>query len=340
MKKLLPLILASCLLLSITGCTKDSSKTETTETTVTKTETTSSTSSTTVDGEWEPTKDITWIVPYEAGGNSDIMARVYAKSLSKYSSKSINITNVSGAGGRTGAEQVKNTTPDGYTYLLQPVAYPMQKSLGLAKFTYTDFDMVTQWVGSTLAVVVNADSEYQTLDDLLNAAKANPKDIKMGSRTGTLPLFAILDLQSRADVEFNVVDLDQKAPELLSNRIDCYIDGIGSLKQYIDSGKFRCLAFITSTEVPGYEDIPTYKSLGFTDYEYLQQTFGMWAPKGTNPAAIEYMNDLAKQASEDPDLIADFENLGVVPKYLTTEEYTDYMDITYNSFNDIVKEIL
>lgn len=340
MKKLLPLILASCLLLLVTGCTKDASKAETKEAAKTTTQSTTTTSSTTTDGEWEPKKDMTWIVPYEAGGNSDIMARVYAKALSKYSSQSINITNVSGAGGRTGAEQVKNTDADGYTYLLQPVAYPMQKSLGLAKFSYTDFDMVTQWVGSTLAIVVNADSDYQTLDDLLNASKAAPREIKMGSRTGTLPLFAILDLQARAEVEFNVVDLDQKAPELLSNRIDCYIDGIGSLKQYIDSGKFRCLAFITSTDVPGYEDIPTYKSLGFTDYEYLQQTFGMWAPKGTDTAAIEYMNNLAKQASEDSDLIADFKNLGVVPKYLTTDDYTDYMEVTYNSFGDIVKKIL
>lgn len=282
---------------------------------------------------WTPTKAITWIVPYEAGGNSDVQARVMAKYMSKYSDKPVEIMNINGASGRMGAQEAMKATPDGYTYLMQPGSYPLGYAIGTAKFSYEDFDMVTLWVDSSLAVVVNSKSGWTSIQDLIDAAKANPGQIKMGMRSGTTALFASLYLQQAAGVEFNLVDLSEaKAPELLSQRIDCYIDGIGAVKQYVMSGDFNCLGLLSDVKAPGLDEIPTFKELGFTGYEYLKQSYGIWAPKGTPKAAIEYVNNLVKLASQDPDCIVEMNNLGVSPTYKTVEEYTEHMRNTYANY--------
>ena len=289
---------------------------------------------------WTPQKEITFVVPYEAGGNSDIPARVFAKYMSKYSAVSVSVTNIVGAGGRTGALEVQKADPDGYTVVMQPVAYPMQYSLGIAKFSYEDFEMVGRWLNSSLAIVVNSSSPYQTLSDLVEAARKNPGTVKMGSKTQTLPLFAIMDLEAKEGIEFLRVDLDQKAPELLSNRIDAYIDGFGSVRDYVLSGSFRCLGIISSEEVPGFENLSTYKELGYTDYEYLMQSFGMWAPKGTPEAACEYINNLIKLAAEDTECIAELQALGYEPTWLSIADYTAVMNETYKKFEEEASRIL
>lgn len=341
MKKLLVVFFSMCLLFSFVGCTKAEKTSEPQKpVVVSNVKEAPKTESATLTTDWTPTKTINWVVPYEAGGNSDVMARVMAKYMSKYSAKSIEITNIIGAGGRAGAEEVKKAAPDGHTILLQPVAYPMQYSLGIAKFTYEDFSPITLWADSSLAIVVNTKSGISNMDQLAAEAKANPGKLKMGSKTGTLPLFAILDLQKRLNVQFNLVDLDNKAPELLSRRIDCYIDGIGAVKQYIDSGDFTCIGIISDVDVPALENLMTYKELGYTDFEFLKQSFGMWAPLNTPPAAVDYINKLVQQAASDPACIAEMKNLGVSPTHMSVADYTTYMASTYESFKAIAAMII
>lgn len=295
-----------------------------------------------VDGEWIPNEDITFVVPFNAGGNSDIPARIFAKYMTKYSDVEVKVTNIVGAGGKAGAREVMKADNDGSMLIMQPVGYPMQYALGVAEFTYEDFQPIGQWLDSTLAVVVNAESSYMTMDDLVAAAKADPGVIKMGSVTGTLPLFATIEIEMQKGVEFNKVDLagQSKAPELLSSRIDGYIDGFGAVKQYIDSGQFRCLGIISDVKVNGYESIPTFTEAGFSDYQYLKQAFGLWAPKGTPAPIIDYINNLIKEAATDPDCIAEINALGISPAYNSVEEYTANMKATYEKFQDVARYIV
>lgn len=292
------------------------------------------------DGSWTPTKAITWIVPYEAGGNSDVQARVMAKYMTKYSAQPVNIVNINGASGRAGAQEAMKAAPDGYTYLMQPGSYPLGYAVGTTKFSYKDFEMVTKWVDSSVVLVVNSKSGITTFDQFVQKSKANSGQVKMGVRTGTTPLFAALYLQNVADVEFNLVDLSEsKAPELLSQRIDAYIDGIGATKQYILSGDFNCLVAFTDVPIPEMETIPTLKDLGYSGFEYLQQSYGIWAPKGTPRAAVDYVNNLVKQASQDSDCIKEMRNLGVSPAWLSVEEYTVRMSKVYADYQEAAKAI-
>lgn len=286
-------------------------------------------------GEWTPTKDITFVVPYEAGGNSDIPARIFAKYMSKYAPVEVKVTNIEGAGGRTGAQQAMEMANDGSTILMQPVAYPMQYSMGVATFTYEDFEPVGQWLNSCLALVVNSKSGIENLEQFMEKANSAPSSLKMGSVSGTLPMFAALYLQQQGGVEFNLVDLSHnKAPELMSNRVDAYIDGFGAVKQYVDSGEFTCIALFTDTDLPGYEQLDTLAELNYQGYEYLKQAFGMWAPKGTPAEAVAYINEVMRQASEDAECVAELQTAGFAPAYLTVEEYTEYMKDTYAKFQE------
>jgi tripartite-type tricarboxylate transporter receptor subunit TctC len=176
---------------------------------------------------------------------------------------------------------------------------------------------------------------------LVAAAKANPGTIKLGSVTGTLPLFAIIEIELQKKVTFNKVDLAgaSKAPELLGNRIDGYIDGFGAVKQYIESGQFRCLAVISDTPVKRFEDIPTFTKAGFSNFGYLKQSFGMWAPKGTPPEAVQYINNLIYKAANDPGCISELEALAYSPAHTTVAEYTENMKNIYAKFKEVAKVI-
>ncbi|WP_409967996.1 tripartite tricarboxylate transporter substrate binding protein [Bengtsoniella intestinalis] len=342
-KSILATLLAGLMLLS-TGCSSSTTTTTETTTTTTTTETTAAATTTesTTESGWTPTEDITFIVPYEAGGNSDIPARVMVQYMNEYSDVEISVTNITGSSGRTGFMEGMDADPDGTTIMLHSAGFIMQYGLGLADFTYEDAEPIGYLIDSTMAVVVSADSPYETMDDFIAAAAAAPGEIKFGSVSGTLPLFGVLQIEEETGVEFNKVDLssNSKAPELLSGRIDGYIDGFGSLKQYIDSGDFRCLGIIGSEKQAGYEDIPTFEELGFENYGYLKQDFGVWAPAGTPTEAVEYINNLIQLASENPDCIADLAQINFAPKYATTEQYTQDMVDYYAAFEEAALMVL
>lgn len=296
--------------------------------------------------EFKPEKDINFVVGFDAGGTADIPARIVAKYMSKYAGVNVTVSNVVGSSGRVAANQVKGTAPDGYTLLHVPVGYYLQAALGNADFTYEDFEPITMWCDSWVGLVVRGDSPYNTYEEFIAAAKANPGTIKVGSVSGTLPQLATLAIVDKEDVEFNMVDLgsNNKATELLGNRIDAYIDGLAQFKQYVEGGDFKCLMAFSydDMKIPGYDNLPSAESLGFTDFDYLLQSFGLWAPKGTDPAAVEYYANLIKQVSEDPECIEELNALGYGARYDDPAEYKEncknVLDGTKKAVEGILKQ--
>lgn len=277
---------------------------------------------------WTPKKDVTFVVGFDAGGAADIPARVMAKYMSKYSGVNVVVTNIVGSAGQVAAKQVMESAPDGYTLLHIPVGYYLQAALGNADFTYEDFSPVTMWCDSWVGLVVRADSPYETYEDFVAAVKEKPNTVMMGSVSGTLPQLAALAIQQKEDIAFKMVDLgsNNKATELLGGRIDAYIDGVGQVKQYVDSGDFRVLmAFAKDgTTIPGFDGLKTAGSLGYTDFDYLLQSFGMWMSAGADAEVVQYWADIIKACSEDPECIAELNALGYGARH---EEPADYAAI-------------
>lgn len=292
--------------------------------------------------EWVPEKDITFVVPFEAGGAADIPARIVARYMDKYSDKSITVVNMPGSGGRIGAKEVMRAKADGHTIMHVPVGWYMQYATGVADFSYEDFETITMWCDSWVGLVVSADSPYETYEDFIAAAKEGENKITVGAVTGTLPVLAEMAIEQKEGVKFNMVDFGTgaKAPELLGGRVDAYVDGVGAIKSYVDGGQFRCLAVFAHEPVPGSLDVLTAKDLGYTDFDYLLQSFGLWAPKGTPKGAVDYFAGLVKKASEDPECQAELEALGYGAAFMTPEDYGKLCKTVQDSTTEAVKGML
>ena len=196
MKKLIALTTAAAVCLSLAACTvSTSSKTETTaaETTVAAAEATEAAADTKAEETTEaaepegelvatadyPTKPLTMIIPYGAGGTTDTWGRKLAVLLEKYLGQSITVTKQGGASGSIGSQFVKEQTSDGYTLLVCAETMGTYRTMNICDLGYDDFTVISPLVGDPKVLVVGKDSKYNTLEELLEDIKANPDKITM-----------------------------------------------------------------------------------------------------------------------------------------------------------------
>ena len=288
-----------------------------------------------------PSRDITVLVTFEAGGTTDVAVRTFVKYIQKYVPVNINVLNISGAGGNVGLAEAVQQAPDGYYFVIQSGPFPMNAALGNVTFTYEDFDHVSMMFQSYMALAVRKDSPYNTFDDFKAAAQAAaPGTFKYGVYAGSPMVSTMLTLEDALGVQFHIIDLDKaKSTELLAGRVEAYCDAYAQLKPYTQSGDFRILGVFADERLAQDPDIPTFKEMGI-DYIITQQCYGMWAPKGTDAAVLDYMNNAIKQAYDDPELQAEMTSLGYCARYTTRAEYTQWLTDIYGSFKDFVAKML
>ena len=287
-----------------------------------------------------PNKDITLVNPYEAGGTSDIPARIYADYISGLMDGAMmNVTDVTGSGGAVGAQQVMSSPGDGYTLLVAPAGYAMQYAKGSCNFTYEDFKPVSLFVTSYLGMAVNTSSGIESYEDLVRAAKERPGELKFGVATGGLPMFCVLAMEKQEGIDFNIVDIGGttlKAPELLSNRIDVMIDSLAGLTSYVDSGDFAILGLYADERFANYPEVPTFAELGY-ETNVMNQVFGIWAPKDTPDDVVAYLSSLFGAAASDEGVRKQLTDLTYSASYIPTEEYITYLEHMYADFQEFAK---
>lgn len=190
MKKMIALGMAAMMCLSMTACSvSTSSKTETTAAATEAAETTAEAakdSETTAEAAGDlvatadyPTKPITMIIPYGAGGTTDTWGRKLAVLLEKYLGQPITVTNQGGASGSIGSQFVKEQPSDGYTLLVCAETMGTYRTMNICDLGYDDFTVISPLVGDPKVLVVGKDSKYNTLQELLDAIKENPGKITM-----------------------------------------------------------------------------------------------------------------------------------------------------------------
>lgn len=282
-------------------------------------------------GDQYPDKDITFIIPFGTGGGTDIAGRFFISAIGEQI-EDVNMIpkNVPGPAGSTGAKELYNTDADGYTFLIAPAAYPVAYLTEKLEYTYEDYAQVAQFSTSNMALFVQADSPYNTVDDLVAAAKAAPGEIKFGASMGTLLHFATLGFEDHYGIEFDKVAIGGKtpmAPELQSGRIEGFIAAVGVGKALIDSGDFRALAVYGDERNDALPEVETFKELG-SPYSF-NQMLGVWAPKDTPQEVIDYITEAAKKACADPDFIANMGNVGQKVSYLNPSEYKSSLKVAF-----------
>lgn len=250
-----------------------------------------------------PSRPITLIVPWPAGGSTDRHHRALAEIASKHLGQNIIIENKPGAGGTLGPGTMALTAkPDGYTISQFPMG--MLRVPHMQKVQWDpikDFTFIMGVSGYTFGFVVKADSPHKTFKDYVEAARKEPGKIDYGSTgIGTSPHLLLEELGDNAKVQFNHVPFKGNADlmqALLGGHVMAASDASGWDK-FVDGGQMRLLVTFGEQRTKRWPQIPTAKELGYNVVG--NSPYGLVGPKGMDPAVVKTLHDAFKKAMDDP----------------------------------------
>lgn len=263
-----------------------------------------------------PNKTIELLVPYSPGGGTDALARAFAEASHKHTSQSIVVTNKPGASGAIGWNEIINAKPDGYKIAVITVELLTLPHLGLAKFSYDDFNLIAQLNADPAAITVRAEAPWHSIEEFLAAAKRPGSDVKVGNAgNGSIWHLASAALEDKASVKFNHIPFQGAGPAvlaLLGGHIDAVAVSPAEVSTYVTAGKLKTLAVMADKRVKGFEKVPTFKERG------IDLSIGTWrglgAPKSTPPEVMAVLRSLTQKTANEQSLrdVMDKQNLGYV----------------------------
>ena len=255
-----------------------------------------------------PSKPITWVCPYAAGGNADSRSRQVAKAMSAILGQPIIIDNKAGAGGNIGTEVIARAKPDGYTIGMGNFA-PL--AVNHALFKKLNFDPANDVVPigliekGPLILMVRNDSPYKSVKDIVAAAKANPGKLSYasGGIGGSHHLSGAL-LENAAGID--LIHAPYKsgaagATDLMGGQVQMMFEQMYSAMPAIKGGRLRALAITSKNRSPLLPDLPTMAEQGFPAIEVLNWQ-GLIAPKGISPELVKTLNAALNKALQDPEV--------------------------------------
>ncbi len=255
-----------------------------------------------------PSRPITWICPYAAGGNADTRSRQVAKVMSEILGQPILIDNKAGAGGNIGTEMIARGKPDGYTVGMgnfAPLAVNHALFIKLNFDPFNDIVPITLIERGPLILMVRADSPYKSVKDIVNAAKASPGSLSYasGGIGGTHHLSGALFEHS---AEIDMIHAPYKsgaagATDLMSGQVHMMFEQMYSAMPAIKGGRLRALAITSKTRSPLLPDLPTMGEQGYPAVEVLNWQ-GLVGPKGMSAELIKTLSAACNKALQDPDL--------------------------------------
>jgi len=264
-----------------------------------------------------PTRPITLVVPYAAGGPVDTLGRIMAQRLGELLGQQVIIENVGGAGGMTGAARVAKATPDGYTVMLSgsailaiiPTLYkrPLYNAV-------TDFEHVALFSDSSRVLITRKDFPASTLPEFISYAKTNQSKMQYGSAgpgSGTHVCSVLLNTAMGVNithVPYRGVALAMQ--DMISGRIDFIAEQISTALPQIQGGTAKAIVTLGLDRAPGLENLPTAHELGLTGLDC-----GAWGsfsfPKGTPAAIVRRLAKASNDAVETPFVRERFKSIGV-----------------------------
>ncbi len=277
----------------------------------------------------EKGKSVSVIVPYPAGGGSDIAARVLAPLLEKQLGTPVQVVNKAGAGSQIGVTDLAMAKPDGYTIGYLNLPTPITTYLDperKAVFTRTSFHLLAMQDYDPGIVAVKADSPYKTLKDLVNAAKATPEKIR-GTTSGVLSNshLNILMLQQAAGVKFASVHFDGAAPgktALLGDHVEAYFGNLTDVPSLKEAGNVRVLGVAADQRSKFFPDVPTYKEQGYDVQIGVHR--GLAMPANASPEVVDVFSKALKQIIGDDGFKKKMEELTFTVLYMGPDEYSKF----------------
>ncbi len=289
-----------------------------------------------------PSKPVTLIVPWPAGGSTDRHLRGLAEIASKYLGQNIVVENKPGGGGTIGPSQMAlQAKPDGYTISQFPMGMlripHMQKS---PWNPLTDFSHIIGVTGYTFGLTVRADSPYKTFNEYIEAARKEPGKIDYASTgIGTTPHLNIEEVAMNAKVTLNHVPFKGNADStqaLLGGHVMAQSDATGWDK-YVDGGQMRLLVTFGETRTKRWPNVPTAKELGYGVVS--TSPYGIAGPKGMDPAVVKTLHDAFKKAIDDPKHLELLAQLSQDVWYLNSDDYSKWVRDTFGKEKALIDRL-
>jgi tripartite-type tricarboxylate transporter receptor subunit TctC len=289
-----------------------------------------------------PNRPVTLVVPWPAGGTTDIGMRALASATEKYLKQKIVIENRPGAAGVLGPQQVaQNAAPDGYTLAQIPITvfrFPFMHRTMLDPAT--DFTYIIGISGYTFGVVVRADAPWKTFRELIDYAGANPGKINYGTPgAGTTLHITMEQIAKQQGVKWVHVPF-KGTPEttgaLLGGHIDAVADATG-WSSLVNSGQLRLLVLWTATRSKNWPDVPTLRETGIDMVS--NSPFGIAGPKGMDPAVVRIIHDAFKKGAEDPAYLEATAKLDQEPAYMSSDDYRRYVAVQLVEQKKLIEEL-
>lgn len=289
-----------------------------------------------------PSRAIKIVVPFPAGGPSDVLARMIGQKMTEDWGQPVVIENRLGANTVLGAQQVAKAAPDGYTLLMA-----IDSTLTMNQYLYrtppydpfNDFAPITLTAKTMQLLIVNAASNVKTVKDLIAQAKAQPGKLNYGAGTITTKLTGYL-FNKAAGVETMLVPYNgsaEVAQAVLTKSVDFSFDGPSASLSLIQGGQFRVLAKFDPRPFPPVPDLPMITT-ELPNMDEITVWLGLVAPKGTPPAVVDKLQGEVAKALADPAVKAKADASGLFPATSTPAEFAAFIRKEAERWSTVVKE--
>ena len=292
-----------------------------------------------------PSRAVKLVVPFPAGGPSDIFARMVAHGMSEKLGQPVFVENKGGAGGVIGVDFVAKLAPDGYSIVLNNLSSLAISPYSLSSIPYDpnkDFAFITSVVRVPEVLVVVPSLPVKNLAELVAYAKANPGKVNFGSAgSGSITHLAGELLKKEAGIDIVHVPYKGAAPavsDLLGGVVQMAILDVPVLLPHIKSGKLRAIAVTSAKRAPSLPDVPTTVEAGYPKV-ISDNWYGLVAPAKTPPEVQKRLHDAAIAALGAPDLLEQFAKLSGVAIPSTPQQYAAYVVSEQAKWGAIVKAI-
>ncbi len=274
-----------------------------------------------------PTKEIQIIVPWAAGGATDLIFRALGATAGKYLQKAVVVVNRPGGGGAVGFTDAMKARPDGYTLVTAVTPLCILPHQTATAFTYRDFDPILNVVSDPSMFLVQADAPWKTTPEFVEAARKNPGGITVGnSGAGGGVHLVALAFEKAAGIQLNHIPFSGGGPSvtaLMGGHVNAVSvsppEGVAQIK----AGQLRIIALFAAQRLAMFPDVPTVKEQG------IDFSMGMWrglaAPKGTPPEVTRILHDAFKKTMDDPEFQARAKEMSVILSYLGPKDFEALM---------------
>ena len=290
-----------------------------------------------------PTRTIKLIVPFSAGGSTDIIARLTAEQMRKELGQTVVVENVRGAAGALGTMQGMNAAPDGYTLVIATVSTMIVYPAAHPKPQYSldNFVPITNIASMPNIITVTPSFPAKDLKEFIEVLKKNPDKYSFAtSGVGSINHMLGESFQAYTGTKLIHVPYKGSGPamqDVMGGQVNILFDQFPSSKPHVDSGKLKGIGAISPQKIPGYPNIMTMEDAGLKGF-VDEAWYGLLAPKGNPPDVIAKITDAMKKSLANPELRARLEGVGARPVGNSPQEFAAQIRSEQERMKKLVKE--